>query len=146
MTIFSLSKNLLISICAIFFLSNCGLEGIDATQNSNLTDCNCGDKSEPVCSTDGVIYNNPCEAQCAGVGYTLGVCSVESEAVVYQSPNCGYYLFVSPVEYLPVNLPDSLKRDNLPIVLQFSIKNTFVECPGSLTGIQQINIINARRK
>ncbi len=56
------------------------------------SDCDCsGEQGDAVCGDNGLVYDNACEAECAGVGYTEGPCEV-------QPLICGV---LNPIEDLP---------------------------------------------
>lgn len=40
-------------------------------------ECDCPNEGEVVCGSDNVVYDNSCEAECAGVTWTLGDCQEE---------------------------------------------------------------------
>lgn len=111
-------KNLVLLSFLIAFLSlQCKVDPLE---------CVCIEIYAPVCGTDGVVYENSCLADCAGVESELGFCPEDVVGVVkFEDPavdGCGWILNMEFGDvigtYRPQEeLPEEFKEDGLNVSL-----------------------------
>jgi hypothetical protein len=97
-------------------------------EDTTPADCVCIEIYSPVCGDDGVVYENYCFAECAGVGYTEGFCPETKDGVVRDLGDpaldgCGWVIeFVfsdTVVNYRPDTLAETFKVDGLKVNVEF---------------------------
>ena len=68
-------KNYLLSIFVLIFFG-CELDDGCIDESKIKDNSNCTEQYQPVCGCDGIIYDNDCIAECAGItDWTEGECS-----------------------------------------------------------------------
>lgn len=88
--------------------------------------------------------NNSME-KCACDNAQLDAIVIDAGSIA--TDGCGWLLRVGTSDLHPINLPDSLKISQLPVIVSFKITGNRFLCgliPGS--GLQSVEIINIKRK
>lgn len=140
-----------------FFVYCIALLSITLIQCSDV-DCLCTDNYQPVCGSDGVLYFNSCEAACAGVEFSPGICpSINEATIVYlgdlQNSGCGWVLKIenesAPNIYLSGDIPNTLKIQDLMVEITYYSSDVLRDClheTTTLTIISNIEIISILKK
>ena len=122
--------------------------------DDSSNDCVCIEIYAPVCGDDGIVYDNSCYAECAGVTYTDGFCVETRDGFVRNLGDpavdgCGWVieLLFSDVivGYRPDKLAEEFKVDGLEVTVEY--KQTLEQSPcGKLQTIPVIKIFSIQEK
>ena len=94
-----------------------------------VEDCVCIEIYAPVCGDDGVVYDNSCFADCAGVTYTDGFCPIETDAKILDygpvpADGCGWLIQFEVdgtlTEHHAENLPSSFEVHELEVKITYT--------------------------
>ena len=114
-------------------------------------DCVCFESYEPVCGDDGVEYSNSCFAECAGVTYTSGFCTVETNAKVKDlgpvaADGCGWVLQFEIdgqlVDHHAENLSTDFQTDGLDVKIAYTPTLGTFSCGLVINYLPKINLIS----
>jgi hypothetical protein len=101
-TIFYLLPFILFSSCSLFQESFCPPD------------------YEPVCGDDYITYLNSCFARNNDMkNYTEGGCPRQAEAVINYIEDCGYFINIMGVYFLPDQLNPEFQEDQMEVWLYF---------------------------
>lgn len=123
------------------------------------TDCTCSDDYAPVCGMDSLIYWNECEANCANVAFTNGICPlVEKGTILFlgdaNQNECGWLIQLdndsSPNNYLlpSTDLFQDYQEDSLRVEITYRPNDVIYECAyvGVIYSvIKDVEVLNIRR-
>jgi len=103
------------------------------TKAEDCTECICPEIVELVCGADGLVYNNPCEAECAGVAWTAGGCPDEAPFIDLElgisvpNPNPAIY----------TRVPLTVRISNEGVIAGENIKVDLTVCGENSSGFQR---------
>jgi hypothetical protein len=115
-------KNLLL------LLTFAGILVFNASCKKEEEDCVCIEIYAPVCGDEGKTYSNSCYAECAGVNYSDGACSIETDATILDLGDpaldgCGWVVQFEIDGMLQDHRADSLatsfQQNNLEVKIEY---------------------------
>ncbi|MEO1049246.1 MAG: Kazal-type serine protease inhibitor family protein [Bacteroidota bacterium] len=107
--------------------------------------CFCTEQFEPVCGDDGETYANSCFAECAGVGYTAGTCTIQAVGLVKDlgavpADGCGFVIEVNDVDLKPLELAAEFQEDSLEVNIDYRLMSTAFTCGVSSKAFFEITV------